>query len=79
MSTALRKEIYNIIDSIPDQSLSTLKPLLIDFVDDYCDDCEPVIEPASPEEIAMAEERIKEYERDPSCFIPFDRTKYMKS
>jgi hypothetical protein len=30
----------------------------------------PVIEPASPEEKAMIEERMKDYEKDPSCFVP---------
>jgi hypothetical protein len=28
------------------------------------------IESASPEEIAMCDERMKEYERDPSSFVP---------
>jgi hypothetical protein len=37
------------------------------LVDDYW---KPVIEPASPEEIAMADKRMKDYENDPSSFIP---------
>jgi len=36
------------------------------LVDDYW---KPVIEPASPEEIAMADKRMKDYEKEPSSFI----------
>ena len=72
MTTALRKEIHSIIDSMPDQSLSALKPLLTFIAEDYW---KPIIEPASPEEIAMAEERIKDYERDPSSFTPLSSIK----
>ena len=35
----------------------------------------PVIEPAGPEEIEMVNERLKDYERDPSSFVPFKRRK----
>ena len=69
-ATVLRKEIHSIIDVIPDQSLSALKPLLTHLADDYW---KPVIEPASPEEAAMIDERVKEYEKDPSSFIPFKK------
>ena len=30
----------------------------------------PVIEPANAEEIAMIDERVKDYENDPSSFVP---------
>ena len=73
MTTAvLRKEIHGIIDVIPDGSLQALKPLLTHLADDCW---KPVIEPASPEEIAMCDERMKDYEKDPSCFVPFKRRK----
>jgi hypothetical protein len=55
------------IDTIPDQSLPAIKPLLTFLAGDYWN---PVIEPASPEEKAMIEERMKDYEKDPSCFVP---------
>jgi len=71
-ATVLRKEIHSIIDDIPDQSLTALKPLLTHLADDYC---KPVIEPASPEEAAMIEERMKDYERDPSSFVPLSSIK----
>jgi len=68
----LRKKIHSIIDDIPDRSLPALKPLLTHLADDYW---KPVIEPASPEEIKMINERIKDYEDDPSSFVPFKRRK----
>jgi hypothetical protein len=71
MTTAiLRKKIHAIIDDIPDRSLPALKPLLTHLADDYW---KPVIEPASSEEATMIDERVKEYERDPSSFVPFKK------
>jgi DNA-binding transcriptional regulator YiaG len=35
----------------------------------------PVIEPASQEEIAMIDERIKDYDKDPSSFVPLENVK----
>jgi hypothetical protein len=51
---------------MPEHSLPAVKPLLSYIVDDYW---KPVIELASPEEIAMADERMKDYEKDPASFI----------
>jgi len=62
----LREEIHNIIDTIPDRSLPALRPLLRHLADDYW---KPVIEPASEEEIAMVEERMKDYESDPENWV----------
>jgi hypothetical protein len=67
MTTAvLRKELHTIIDTMPERSLPAIKPLLSYIVDDYW---KPVIEPASPEEIAMADKRMKDYEKEPASFI----------
>ena len=67
MTTAvLRKELHTIIDTMPERSLPAVKPLLSYIVDDYW---KPVIEPAGPEEIAMADKRMKDYEKEPSSFI----------
>ena len=66
-AAALRKELKNIIDEIPEQSLPALKPLLAHLADEYW---KPVIEPASPEEAAMIDKRVREYEKDPSSFVP---------
>ena len=65
-AAVLRKEIHNIIDEMPVQTLSALKPLLTHLTEEYW---KPVIEPASPEEAAMIDERMKDYEKDPSSFI----------
>ena len=70
MTTAvLRKELHTIIDTIPDRSLSALKPLLTHLANEYW---EPVTEPASPEEKAMIDEGMAEYRKDPSSFVALD-------
>jgi len=66
-TTVLRKELHTMIDTIPEQSLPVIKPLLNFLSNDYW---KPVIEPASPEEIEMINERMKDYENDPSSFKP---------
>jgi len=70
-TSVLRKEIHGIIDIIPDRSLPALKPLLTHLADDYW---KPVVEPASPEEAAMIDERVKEYEKNPSSFVSRRKT-----
>jgi len=71
MTTAvLRKELHTMIDTIPEQSLPVIKPLLNFLSNDYW---KPVIEPANSEEIEMINERMKDYEKDPSSFKPLRR------
>jgi len=65
----LRKEIHSIIDAIPDQSLSAIKPLLSHLAYDYW---KPIIEAANPEEITMINEGMEEYRRNPNSFIPLE-------
>jgi hypothetical protein len=62
----LRKEIHSIIDTIPARSLPALRPLLVHLADDYW---KPVIEPAGEEEVAMVEERMKDYETEPQNWV----------
>jgi len=50
-----------------DRSLSAIKPLLFFLANDYW---KPTIEVASPKEIEMINERMKDYETDPSSFVP---------
>ena len=70
MTTAvLRNEIHDIIDAIPEQSLPAIKPLLTHLAYDYW---KPVIEAASPEEIAMIDMGMEEYRKNPESFIPFE-------
>jgi hypothetical protein len=71
-ATVLRKELHSMIDIVPDQSLPAIKPLLAYLADDYW---KPVIEPASPEEAAMIDERMKDYEADPSSFVALENIK----
>ena len=66
-AAVLRKEIHGIIETMPDRSLPALKPLLSFIADDYW---KPVIEPASPKEAAMIDKRVREYDKDPSSFVP---------
>jgi hypothetical protein len=68
MTTAmLRQELHTFIDTLPEHRLTALRSLLADLADDYC---KPRIEPASSEEIAMIDEKVKEYEIDSSSFVP---------
>jgi len=71
--TALRKKIYSMIEKMPEKSLKALEPLLTHLVD--IDDDNWVIEPASPEETAMIKERMKDYKKDPSSFVPLSSIK----
>jgi hypothetical protein len=71
MQTAtLRKELHSRIDAMPEHSLYALKPLLTILT-------EPLytIELASADEIAMIDERMKDYEKDPSSFVPLESIK----
>ena len=68
-AAVLRKEIRGYIDTMPERNLIALKPLLSVLAENYR---KPVIEPASPEETAMCDERMKDYENDPSSFIPLE-------
>ena len=69
-STALRKELCGYIRTIPERNLTALKPLLSVLAEPLF-----LIEPASPEECAMIDKRVKEYEKDPSCFVPRKKRK----
>jgi isoleucyl-tRNA synthetase len=64
--TVLRKELHAMIDTMPDQFIRAMVPLVSCITEEYW---KPVVEPASPEECAMIEERAKEYETNPASFI----------
>ena len=66
-TTILRNELHTMIDTLPERSLPAIKPLLFFLVNDYW---KPIVEAASPEEIDMIDERMKDYETDPSSFVP---------
>ena len=68
-ATVLRKELHTMIDTIPEQSLPVIIPLMNFLSNDYW---KPIIEPATPEEAAMIDERMKDYDNDPASFSPLD-------
>ena len=71
-AAVLRKELHGYIDTMPDRNLAALKPLLSVLAEDYW---QPVIEPANQEEIAMIEEGMAEYRKNPSSFVPLESVK----
>jgi len=64
----LRKELQGFIAKMPERKLVILKPLITEFAKPLY-----TIEPASPAERKEAEKRLKEYEKDPSCFVPYKK------
>jgi isoleucyl-tRNA synthetase len=64
-ATVLRKELHTMIDTMPDQFIRAMVPLVTCITEEYW---KPVIEPADPEEIAMVEGRVKDYETDPASW-----------
>ena len=66
-AAVLRQELQGYIATMPERSLYALKPLLTVLA-------EPLytIEAATTEEIAMIDERMKDYETDPSSWIPLE-------
>jgi hypothetical protein len=61
----LRKELQGYIAAMPEQNLSSLKPLLLVLAQPPY-----TIEPASPSERKRIEKRVKEYRENPSSFVP---------
>ena len=69
MTTAiLRKELHRYIDTIPERSLYALKPLLTVLAEPLY----TIEADLSAEEIAMIDEGMAEYNKDPSGFIPLE-------
>jgi leucyl-tRNA synthetase len=63
---ALRKELHSMIDTMPDRFVQAIMPLAACIAEEYW---EPVIEPASLEETALIDERMKDYEKKPDSFV----------
>jgi len=71
MTTAvLRKELQSYIAVLPERKLAALKPLLSELAESVY-----TIEPASPDECARVEERMKEYRENPDSFIPWSEVR----
>jgi len=73
---AARQELKNFIDIIPERSFEVVRNFLSYLTDTTPIFNEPlVIEPADPDEIAMIEEGMREYENDPSSFTDWKTVK----
>jgi len=69
-AAVLREELHTCIDELPDRSLPALKPLLTLLVEPPYS-----IEPASPQECAKVEKRVRDYYKDPQIFTPLSSIK----
>jgi len=70
-ATALRKEIYEYIETIPEYRLEILKPLLAEFAKPLY----TIETDLTEEEIAIIDKGMAEYRADPSSFIPLENIK----
>jgi hypothetical protein len=68
-NAVLRKELHTMIDTMPDHFIQAMMPLVSCITEEYW---KPVIEPASPDEIAMIDEGMAEYRANPSSFVPLE-------
>ena len=71
-AAASRKELHTMIDAMPEHFVQAIMPLITCMSEEYW---KPVIEPASPEECAMVEERMKEYETRPENWVSWEEVK----
>ena len=65
-ATILRKELHEFIDNIPDQNLPEMRSYITSLFDETY--WKPVLEDASPEEIAQIEESLEEFRENPASF-----------
>ena len=66
-AVAVRKKLHAFIDKIPDNYLSSVEPLLLNFAD------EPVIETdLTDEEKKIIQEGRKHYKEHPEDFVPLE-------
>ena len=70
-TVVLRKELHQYIDTIPERSLYALRPLLSVLAGPLY----TVETDLTVEEIAMIDEGMAEYRKDPSSFVPLDSLK----
>jgi hypothetical protein len=68
-ATVLRKELHSMIDTMPDHFVQAMMPLVACIAEEYW---KPVVEPANQDEIAMIDDRMKDYGKNPSSFTPLE-------
>jgi hypothetical protein len=75
-AATLRRELKTYIDEIPTGDLGALQPLLSMLarprLNAKSGEKGYTVEPASPEECAMVEERVRDYYEDPESFVPLE-------
>jgi hypothetical protein len=75
-ASATRQELKRFIDVIPERSFGIVKNCLSYLAEPvFSIDESLVIEPADGDEIAMIEEGMMEYEKDPSAFTDWKTVK----
>jgi hypothetical protein len=67
-AAVLRNELKGYIEAMPERSLYALKPLLSVL----CDPLYTIETDLTADEIAMIDEGMAEYRKDPSSFVPLD-------
>ena len=67
-TVALKKELHGYIDSMPERSLSALKPLMLVLAQPLYS----IETDLTADEIAMIDEGMAEYRANPSSFIPLE-------
>ena len=68
-AAVLRKELHSMIDTMPDHFVQAMMPLVACIAEEYW---KPVIEAANQDEIAMIEERMTDYGKNPSSFVSLE-------
>ncbi|MDR1149980.1 MAG: hypothetical protein LBK66_15270 [Spirochaetaceae bacterium] len=63
-AAVLREELQSYIAAMPERNLSMLRPLLSGLAKPSF-----TVEPASPEECARIEGRVREYHENPASFV----------
>jgi len=68
----LRKELQAMIDTMPDQFIQAMMPLVTCFAEEYW---RPKLEAVTEEESAMIDSTVLIYEKDPSSFTDWEDIK----
>ena len=71
-TTVLREDLHAMIDTMPDQFIRAMVPLVTCITKEYW---KPAIEPADEDEAAMIDDVVRRYESDPSGFADWEDVK----
>jgi hypothetical protein len=73
-ATLTRRELHGFIDAIPDQNLETVRPIL-SYMAAALDEPLVIETDLTDEEHTLIAAGMREYERDPSSFTPWEEVK----